>query len=216
MFYDTDKHDKYLCEHFFPDASQRKGIFVDVGACEDRFLSISRHFIDVGWTVLSIEANPEYAAKLRKVRDHVIEVAASNFDGEDVNFAIYHNARTNMASWSGLELDHKSLHPWQPVKAPQRNVLVKVRTLNTILRQWQQQHPGLSLRNIDVVSIDVEGNELNVLQGLDLKFYRPKVFTIEECASPNGVVDPEIQRYLHSKGYRFHSRHVHNNYYVPQ
>ena len=34
-------------------------------------------------------------------------------------------------------------------------------------------------KKIDFLSIDVEGNELNVLKGLNFKKYRPKIISIE-------------------------------------
>lgn len=49
---------------------------------------------------------------------------------------------------------------------------VKTTTLNSVFSNFQ-------IKELDYLSIDTEGNELAVLDGLDLKKYRPKVITIE-------------------------------------
>jgi|694.fasta_scaffold70210_5 FkbM family methyltransferase len=55
-----------------------------------------------------------------------------------------------------------------------RNILTKVKsfTLNYILDK-------LNIENIDLLSLDVEGYELEVLQGLNLEKYKPKYILIE-------------------------------------
>ena len=45
-------------------------------------------------------------------------------------------------------------------------------TLNQIFSKYK-------VKNIDYLSIDVEGHEISVLQGLNFKRYRPKVISIE-------------------------------------
>lgn len=47
------------------------------------------------------------------------------------------------------------------------------RTLNSILDQFDVPH------NFDLLSLDVEGNELSVLKGLDFQTYRPKWILVE-------------------------------------
>lgn len=55
-----------------------------------------------------------------------------------------------------------------------RNILTKVKcfTLNSILNR-------LDIEKIDLLSLDVEGYELEVLQGLNLKKYKPNYIIIE-------------------------------------
>tara|TARA_Y100000385_G_scaffold277566_1_gene324694 strand:+ start:1605 stop:1838 length:234 start_codon:yes stop_codon:yes gene_type:complete len=49
---------------------------------------------------------------------------------------------------------------------------VKAITLNKILNFY-------NVNNIDFLSLDTEGYELNILNGLDLNIYRPKYILVE-------------------------------------
>lgn len=59
---------------------------------------------------------------------------------------------------------------------PSRSLTVPVRTLNDVL----EEH--LAGRTLHLVSIDVEGMEREVLQGFDLRRYRPWVMVLEAVA----------------------------------
>ena len=51
---------------------------------------------------------------------------------------------------------------------------VKVNTLNYFLKKYYEPH-----KKIDLLKIDVEGEELNVLKSIDLKIYKPRIISIE-------------------------------------
>jgi FkbM family methyltransferase len=213
-YYDEDGCVEYLRKHFFQDHDY-KGVMIDVGACEDVWLSVSKHFIVAGWTVLSVEPNPIYAKDLTENRPNVFEIAASDQDEDKMPFAIYDiGLHTKMASFSGLLVDGKPLHPWFPeysrlYSKPKMVINVKVRTLNSIISDYNKNHPQMPVCHIDVVTVDVEGNELNVLKGLDLAKYQPKVILVEECDAN----DKRVHDYLSSRGYRHHGRLRHNVFY---
>ena len=58
----------------------------------------------------------------------------------------------------------------------------------------------------DLLSLDVEGNELAVLQGLDFQRYKPKGILVETRG-------PEIAECLSTSGYRMHSKLSNNDAY---
>ena len=59
------------------------------------------------------------------------------------------------------------------VKKVSQMIYMKARTLTDILDEYNISQP------IDLLSIDVEGYELNVLNGLDLNKYSPSFLLIE-------------------------------------
>ena len=82
-------------------------------------------------------------------------------------------------------------------------VRVKLRTLDSILAET-------GVTKIDFLSIDVEGLELQVLQGLDLNKHAPQLILIEEHRR-----DYAKHFYLRNHGYRLVKRTGRNNWYVP-
>jgi len=85
-----------------------------------------------------------------------------------------------------------------------RTILVSLRKLDTILAKHAED-----VAEIDVVSIDVEGWEMEVLQGFDIEKYKPKVLIVENLFN-----DPVYVESFASKGYRRWSRNLINDIYV--
>jgi hypothetical protein len=86
---------------------------------------------------------------------------------------------------------------------PHGAIDVPTRTLDQILIDAGAQ-------NIDFISIDVEGHELEVLDGFDLKRWRPRLILIEDL-----LLHLRLHRYLMRRGYRWLRRTGINNWYVP-
>ena len=72
-----------------------------------------------------------------------------------------------------------------------KKIRVNLRRLDTILAT---RTPPID--HIDVLSVDVEGWELEVLAGLDLEKYKPSVMVIENLFN-----DDKYRLHLRSKGY---------------
>jgi hypothetical protein len=64
---------------------------------------------------------------------------------------------------------------------------------------------------IDLLSLDTEGNELDVLRGLDLDRHRPRLILIEDK-----LYSLDKHRHLVAHGYRLVRRTMLNNWYVPR
>jgi len=191
---------------YFPDYSY-KGVFFDVGAFEPIDISNSHHFHLHGWDCYEFEAIPENAAKLLKHRQHVFNYAISDTDLDEVEFSEVHVNGPNghTASYSAINLsdEYKQIFGWNPnnhvktIKVPQRK-------LDTII---QEHIPNL--QRIDIMSIDVEGGELNVLKGLDIAKYKPRVIVIENASHSNVFLE-----YLKPFGYRLDKSNTYNYFFV--
>ena len=64
---------------------------------------------------------------------------------------------------------------------------IETDTLDNIIKKSK-----FLIKKIDFLSIDVEGNELNVLKGLNFKKYKPKVVVLE-------FIDPSIKEFYGHK-----------------
>ena len=78
------------------------------------------------------------------------------------------------------------------------------KTLNTII---ENEIPNLE--KIDIISLDIEGGELNCLYGLDIDKYKPSVMVIENVSHSK-----DITNYLEKYNYVLDKSISYNEYYV--
>ncbi|HBL10723.1 MAG TPA: hypothetical protein DD379_04830 [Cyanobacteria bacterium UBA11162] len=156
------------------------GFYVDVGAwCPDT-LSNTYFFYQLGWSGVCIEPNPDLIElyKLVRPRDTLLNMAVSNFEGEANLFT---TPSTVLNSLNRREDVHES------------SLVVKVRRLESILDELKAP------KEIDFISIDTEGTEIQVLEGLNLDKYRPRLISVEY--NTTSIINTELQPYLIAKGY---------------
>lgn len=200
------KHVDETLRSYFPDYSYQ-GIFFDVGAFEPIRISNSHHFHLNGWKVYSFEANPGKIPLLKQHRPHVFNYAITNQDSEEplpFENVILRNEWT--ASYSAIKVSdkYKKIFGWNDSQYKVETIYVKQKTLNTIIRE---EIPDLS--HIDIMSLDVEGYELECLEGLDLKKYPPKVIVLENADHHKSIRD-----HLENNGYVLDKQVAYNEYYV--
>jgi Methyltransferase FkbM domain len=92
-----------------------------------------------------------------------------------------------------------------PGAVAERIIEVPVRTLDDILREARAP------AGFDLLSVDVEGHELEVLSGCDLARWRPRLVLLEDH-----VGNLEKHRFMKGAGYRLIRRVENNGWYVPR
>ncbi len=186
--------DLIVRESFFPDPSY-KGVVIEVGAARPDYLSISASFRRQGWNVLAIEPNPVFAALHRAEGAEVLEYACGDTDQDDVPFFVVHTTGEYLGetvtneSFSSLGVRDKFAELIETVPATSTEIRVKLRRLDTILADR-----GLKPSDVDVLSIDVEGWELEVLAGLNSDVTGPKVMIVENLFDEQRYVDAICNR----------------------
>jgi FkbM family methyltransferase len=171
------------------------GYFVEVGANHPRHLSQTWHLEQRGWDGVLIEPQPELAAALRRQRLAKVYAVACASPRQAGRLMSLHLA--------GI---HSSLDPYLNISTirPQGTIEVAVTTLHAILLDAGAPRP------IDLLSVDVEGLEIDVLKGFDLKRWRPRLILIEDLA-----MNLDLHRHLRSRGYKWVRRTGLNSWYVP-
>jgi FkbM family methyltransferase len=181
-----------LVAEFFGDAI---GYFVEVGANDPRERSQTWHLEQNGWTGILIEPQPDLVDKLREMRKaKVFEVACS----------LPSNAGQMLPLHFAGALSSLDRGRMAPGATPEGVIQVPIRTLDSVLDQ------AGSPAQLDFVSIDVEGHELEVLLGFDLGRWQPRLILLE-----HHVVDLSKHHYLLAAGYRIVRRYENNGWYVP-
>lgn len=178
------------------------GIFLDVGALDGKRFSNTYSFEMAGWSGVCIEAHPFYIPFIEKNRPNsiVVHAAASLENRDEVTF--YTNL---VGSLSTLDKSMEQYFAGRYTKHFKGFVPVEVpmRTVDSILEEYD-------ISRVHVVSIDVEGTELDVLKGFDLHKYKPRVLVIEAL---DKLREQALRKYMLENGYICCPRRLANNYF---
>lgn len=195
---------------FFPEAAH--GVFVEVGAARPDFLSMSAYFRRLGWRIIAIEPNPVFCDAHRAAGNEVLQYACSDRDEDGVAFALvdshgaaYEGGSVTFESFSSLGIKGAYHSLWQG-ELDITHIEVNVRRLDTLLAEHASD-----VHALDVLSVDVEGWELEVLNGLAFDRYRPTVLIVE-----NLLNDRTYRRSLNERGYALWRRSAPNDVYVAR
>lgn len=188
-----------IIQRYFP--KDYIGTCIEVGAADGIMGSNTLMFEKKGWKVICVEPNPILATECSKNRETLWECAI----GEKVGYAdltIFHIPGSNQSAVSSIKVDERLREQHKQLIQKTEIVKVKVETLDNII-DWSH------LTNIDFLSIDTEGTELQVLRGFNIEKWKPKLLVIE-----NNFNDPEIENYVTVFGYRKVLRNIVNDFYT--
>ena len=88
---------------------------------------------------------------------------------------------------------------------------VKKNTLNDILVS------NKVVKEFDFLNIDVEGHEFDVLKGLNLKKYRPKLISIEiHVLKTKEIFRTNVFKYLSKNNYELVSQYKQTSFFTPK
>lgn len=173
---------------------KQPGFYVDVGAhLPDRY-SNTAWFYRHGWSGINVEANPDLAEKLRRARrrDITLTCGVAESEGELEFFRFSEPAVSTFSPELAAEYEARG-NGWRVVD----RIRVPVGRLAGILDEFVPE--GTS---IDLLSVDVEGMDLEVLRSNDWDRYSPTVVLVECHGNTCGEVgsDPAGQ-FMEEVGY---------------
>lgn len=171
QYYSQIKQDKWVLSKL---GQKRNGVFIDVGAFDG--VNMSNTYVlekDFDWTGVCVECNPEVIPKLKEARTvPICERAVFNKGGVMMNFNCHESqelsALTNINT----------------------GITVETITLNDVITQYKLP------RQIDYISLDVEGVELSILKTFHFGKYDVKCWTIEHN-SCQGEKDENLREIMH-------------------
>ncbi|MBD2548371.1 FkbM family methyltransferase [Microcystis elabens FACHB-917] len=198
--YGLEGLDFRLLESIQPDELKRPGFFVELGANNglaqaNTYLLQQRY----GWTGLLIEPSPsKYIECVRNRsfgnRPSFRCAACVDFDYDQPFIAMQYADLMSVALHLDVSSEQASAHAERGhsflMQRDEAHVFGAVaRTLTSLLDEVAAPE------KFDLLSLDVEGNELCVLRGLDFSRYRPHWILVE-------VRTVDVSDYLHARGYR--------------
>lgn len=162
----------------------KKGTYLDVGTADGVTFSNTYYFEKKGWDGICFEPDPNNFIKAKRYRNNVINIAVSN-KNETVDFYI-----SDVSSdWSGLK----------PTDKYTEKIKIKCQTLSKIIDDNK-------ISQIDLLSIDTEGTEIDVWNSLDLNKIRPKIVIAE--FNNQGKINQKLFSVIEKSGYKL----VHKTY----
>ena len=176
------------------------GVYIDVGCNHPIDGNNTFLLYQKGWSGINVDLDSHVIKMFNYFRpkDYNANIAVSNSE-EKVDLFFYHERSTiNTISKDVYNSRNKKIKEVKKIQAT---------TLDSITK-----NSPYSDKKINLLSIDVEGNELNVLKGFDLKKYYPEVIVIEyldlvmeklEFYNQNidRIINSEIYKYLMNFNY---------------
>lgn len=177
---------------------KKKGFYIDIGASHPTKLSNTRFFYDKGWWGINVEPNPTRIGLFLEQRKRDINLNVGI--GSRIKKAVFY--RFEGAALSTFsEKEAKTLTKVGYKLKDQMKI--QMQRLENIMKRYVKS-------DIDFMTVDTEGLDLEVLKSNDWKTFRPKLLVIETIDFIDLLVNPKkvserkniISSYLRSKGYR--------------
>ncbi|MET3580136.1 FkbM family methyltransferase [Mesorhizobium robiniae] len=186
------------------------GFYVDVGAFDGVYLSNTLSFEQQGWRGICVEPHPDYAKICESNRPLACTLQMACVDDENLREIPFYTEEIGI--YSRLEIENgdvdqlKASYKKHELKVDGfQKTVVAARTLASIIREHARGEA------IDFISIDVEGGEKRVLDGLGLDKIRPRALVIEANNSERSDL---LVSYMDGYGYRLGRKIAQNHIFV--
>ena len=174
----------------FIERSVKDGFYVDVGCYHPKKYSNTYQLHKRGWRGINIDLDglKIKAFDWARPQDHNVTAAIS--DKKD---------KVKVYSFGNYSLD-STLDEHTALTS--RGKIENVRTVETQTLQEIIEGSPFAGRQIDLLSIDAEGHDLNVLKSLDIKKYKPRLVIIEtHIMNMDQIMESELYRFMKANGY---------------
>lgn len=187
-FHGQSREDEIAWQIFLNDPP---GYFVEVGAYDGVILSNTYAFERRGWRGMCFEPHPEFHKQLVANRPGSTCIQAAVGNRIELATLFYSTPNAMLSSTSLVDIESlKSIYVDDREQFEQmQQITVPLITLDYALAIH-------GVEQVDYLSVDVEGRELDVLQGFEIVRWRPRLVIVEN----NNLYD-ELIAYFSAVGY---------------
>ncbi len=186
--------------------NKEKGFFIDVGAHHPKRFSNTYLFYKKGWTGINIDPIPGVMTKFNEIRPNDINLEIGICDKEEVlTYYIFNEPALN--TFSEVEALKKQGLPNYKIIQQKK---IKVLRLETILDKYLAQN-----QEIDFLSIDVEGLDMQVLKSNNWDKYRPTIVLVESL-DKNKVIPTYMKEFMDTVNYTFFAKTFNTIFFIKK
>ena len=194
-FYSQFGEDKILNE--IVPKRLKKGFYVDVGCFHPKKYSNTYMLYKKGWQGINIDMEKDKIETFKIARPTDFNFLGAVSDKVE-KVKIFRNQKFGVSSTLNENMINKD------------NIIdekfIETCTLNYILNLSPFKN-----KEIDLLNIDTEGNDLKVLKSLDFNIYNPKIIIIEtHLKDINNILFSEPYKYLINKNYKLSSWNIYS------
>lgn len=193
--------DFLMKRHKLVPSGRYVGTYVDFGCNHPISGSDTYLFYNSGWSGLCVDADPALCEAFPKVRprDTVVNCGIGA-EERTLDFYIFENSQ------------HNTFNAGRADRFPARVVAVKpvaIRTADAVLA-------AAGVTDIDFMSVDVEGFEMEVLLSMNLRRFRPKLLLMEALFPLARMPEDKVRVHLEKNGYILLAHTGHDAFYMAQ
>ena len=175
--------------------NKKEGIYIDVGCHLPLLNNNTLLLYKRGWTGINIDLDYNVIDTFNFLRNKDTNIQACISHNEEQKELFFFHSRSAKNT-----LNQQRGHGAREV------LKVQTKTLNTII-----QNSTYADKEIDFLSLDVEGSELDVLKGFDIDKYKPKIIVSEFIPANinefyevniNDIINSDLYIYLTNKNYK--------------
>jgi FkbM family methyltransferase len=171
-FYSQNNEDKIIRE-FIKD--KNTGNVLDIGANDGKLFSNSLHFIENGWGGTLIEASPIAFIKMQNLHkdNELVQCIEACLDTQSRETTFYHNLNhCNAGDTDLLSTINKESYLSSSTKFPFKTFKVLTKTFTELV-------PTFKHNKYSIISIDVEGIDLEILKQINLQELGCEIIIVE-------------------------------------
>ncbi len=182
-----------LIQYVFNSLGIRKIAYLDIGAHHPSYLSNTYYFYLKGHRGVCVEPDPALMQRFTSERpgDRLLNIGIGR---EEATADFYVMSRPTLNTFSKAEAERFASYGKQSIE---RVLPVRIRNINTVIAEEFGDAPNL-------ISLDVEGMDLDILQSIDFERFAPDVLCVETLTYTEDQSERKITKiieFMQSRGY---------------